>query len=127
MGIYLHDFTDAENVFKNFSEYDWSTSSNTPIMSDEEKADIEILLASYTYQDYSGSAFVLFRKKSDGKLYEVNGSHCSCYGLEGQWLPEETNINELKHRLENGRMGLNFDDSNEFRDELLGLLEKMGI
>jgi hypothetical protein len=31
---------------------------------------------------------VIFEK--DGKLWEVNGSHCSCYGLEGQWQPEET-------------------------------------
>lgn len=46
----------------------------------------EILAASYTYEDYSGSAYVLFRK--DGKLWEVNGGHCSCYGLEGQWVPE---------------------------------------
>lgn len=47
-----------------------------------------VLIASYTYEDYNGSAFVLFEK--NGKLFEVNGSHCSCYGLEGQWEPEET-------------------------------------
>lgn len=60
----------------------------------------EILLASYTYQDYSGSAFVLFRK--DGKLYEVNGVHCSCWGLEGQWDPEETSIEALRKRTGDG-------------------------
>lgn len=32
-------------------------------------------------------AFVVFRR--GGRLYEVNGSHCSCYGFEGQWEPEE--------------------------------------
>lgn len=32
------------------------------------------------------SAFVLFDK--GGALFEVNGSHCSCYGFEGQWEPE---------------------------------------
>lgn len=47
----------------------------------------EILAAAYTYEDYSGSAYVLFRK--DGKLFAVNGGHCSCFGLEGQWEPEE--------------------------------------
>jgi hypothetical protein len=46
----------------------------------------EILYASYG--GYEGWAFVLFKRK--GKLYEVTGSHCSCYGLEGQWEPEET-------------------------------------
>jgi len=50
--------------------------------------DSAILYADYTYESYSGSAFVLYEQ--DGKLYEVNGSHCSCYGLEGQWEPEET-------------------------------------
>lgn len=51
-------------------------------------AEDDILLATYEYEHYSGSAFVLFER--DGKLFEVHGSHCSCYGLEGQWEPEET-------------------------------------
>jgi hypothetical protein len=50
--------------------------------------DATILFAQYDYIDYEGFAFVLFKR--DGFLYEVNGSHCSCYGLEGQWDPEET-------------------------------------
>lgn len=58
--------------------------------------DNEILYAGYEYQDYSGSAFVLYER--DGKLYEVNGSHCSCYGLEGQWRPEETSWAALAMR-----------------------------
>lgn len=49
---------------------------------------IEILVAAYSYGNYSGDAFVLYRL--DGELFEVNGSHCSCYGLEGQWKPEKT-------------------------------------
>jgi hypothetical protein len=49
---------------------------------------VEILFAEYHYECYSGSATVIFEK--DGKLFEVNGNHCSCYGLEGQWEPEET-------------------------------------
>lgn len=55
-----------------------------------------ILLASYTYENYSGAAFVLFEK--DGTLFEVNGSHCSCYGLEDQWEPEETSEEALLAR-----------------------------
>lgn len=58
--------------------------------------DIEILLAWYDTGNYEGQAFVLFRL--DGKLFEVNGSHCSCDGLEGQWEPEETNYKALKMR-----------------------------
>jgi len=63
----------------------------------------KVLLAWYGYGDYDGQAFVLFER--DGKLYEVNGGHCSCYGLEGQWDPEETSVKELRHRIENGSLG----------------------
>lgn len=68
--MYLHDWNNIEGVKNDFE------------ISDEQLEDVKILLASYTYEDYDGSAFVLFLR--DGKLYEVNGSHCSCYGLEGQ-------------------------------------------
>lgn len=60
-------------------------------------ADVEILMADYDGGAYEGRAFVLLRK--DGKLYEVHGSHCSCYGLEGQFDPEETSIEELRERI----------------------------
>ena len=65
----------------------------------------EILLAYYDQEDYEGYAFVLFQHA--GKLYEVNGSHCSCYGLSEsnynggsntQWEPEETSIEALRLR-----------------------------
>jgi hypothetical protein len=56
----------------------------------------EILLAWYGYGDWCGSALVLYLK--DGKLFEVNASHCSCNGLEGQWEPQETNWKALAIR-----------------------------
>lgn len=81
---------------------DWSKSKEVGMCSDfqiEESAldGLNILLATYTYEDYSGDAFVLFEK--GGKLFEVNGGHCSCYGLEGQWGPEETTSEALLARL----------------------------
>jgi hypothetical protein len=48
----------------------------------------------------SSSFFLL--KDADGKLYETHGSHCSCYGFEGQFQPEETSVEALKFRIENG-------------------------
>lgn len=58
--------------------------------------DDEILFALYDTPAYEGYALVLYER--DGKLYEVHGSHCSCYGLEGQWQPEETTWAALKLR-----------------------------
>lgn len=61
-----------------------------------------VLFAAYD-GDYDGQALVVFRL--DGKLYEVNGSHCSCYGLEDQWDPELTSHEALWHRIEHGTLG----------------------
>jgi hypothetical protein len=66
--------------------------------------DCELLYAGYTYEDYSGSAFVLYRKGD--KLYEVHGGHCSCNGLEDQWEPEETTVEALRMRPANSWPGL---------------------
>lgn len=62
----------------------------------------EVLFAAYEC-DYEGQALVVFRR--DAQLYEVNASHCSCYGLEEQWEPEETTVEALQHRVERGTLG----------------------
>jgi hypothetical protein len=59
--------------------------------------DAQIIVAAYEYEDYSGAAWVLFRG-DDGALYEVNGWHCSCHGLEGQWEPEPTTVEAIRIR-----------------------------
>jgi hypothetical protein len=48
------------------------------------------------------SSFFLFKEKKSGTLFEVHGSHCSCYGFEGQFEPEETSLVALKDRAEKG-------------------------
>lgn len=58
--------------------------------------DAKVLLNYYEYEDYSGTGMVLYEK--GGKLFEVNGGHCSCNGLEGQWSPEETTLEALYMR-----------------------------
>lgn len=83
--------------------HDWATSQREGMMTDfyiDEAAleGAEILFATYTYEDYSGSAHVLFRR--EGKFFEVVGGHCSCYGLEEQWDPEEVTIEFLLQRID---------------------------
>lgn len=58
----------------------------------------EILLAYESVGSWGcdSSSFFLLRK--DGKLYQNHGSHCSCYGFEGQWEPEETEVDALKRQ-----------------------------
>lgn len=49
-------------------------------------ADANLLIARVSQGGYEGDAFILLER--DGKLFEVNGGHCSCYGFEGQWDEE---------------------------------------
>ena len=64
--------------------------------------DENILIAVYEEEYYEGAAFVLFYQ--DDALYEVNGGHCSCYGLEGQWEPEKTTWAAIRHRFDHGQL-----------------------
>lgn len=114
--MYLHDWADDGNY--NGTGLDGIKGDFR--ISDATLAGVNILLASYTYEDYSGDAFVLFER--GGKLYEVNGGHCSCYGLEDQWEPEETSIEALMHRLDSGGLGKTYGGGNVFADELRAVL-----
>lgn len=58
--------------------------------------DSYVYLAWYDCGGWSGEAWVIYKHK--GKLYEVNASHCSCFGLEDQWGPQETSWEAIKIR-----------------------------
>jgi hypothetical protein len=67
---------------------------------------------------------VIYEK--DGQLYEVHGGHCSCYGLEGQWSPEETSkeylLGEIT-RMENDPNGYHYGKLWEHKDTIKSILE----
>ena len=92
--MYFGDFKDKEDVFRQFEV------SNTE--------GINIIAASYDVNGYDGQAAVIFEK--DGKFYETYGSHCSCYGLDGQWEPEEILVDELRNRIDNGRFAQSYGE-----------------
>lgn len=91
--VYHNDFTCWADVVSGFSEgvpgFQWGTSVKS-IKGAPANEPEEVLWADYTYEDYSGYALVIYRQGD--KVFEVAGSHCSCYGLEGQWEPEEYDI-----------------------------------
>ncbi len=64
---------------------------------------VKVIVAAYDQPDYEGSAFVLLKRGR--KYFEVNGSHCSCMGLEEQWSEEEVTLKELRHRVKEGNLG----------------------
>ena len=96
----------SKRYFENFDGID-SVHANFGIPSETVK-DEEVLYAYYGYGCYCGSATVLFQR--DGKLYEELSSHCSCYGLENTWSPEEVTwdqlaVRNLKWRFEDDKDG----------------------
>ena len=110
--LFLGNFGDKEDVKREFA------------VKDDSLNNAFIILAWYGYGDYDGSAFVLFER--EGQLYEVNGGHCSCYGLEECWDPEETDAKALIHRIDNGNLGQDgYYDENTFGVRLRGMLSGM--
>ena len=56
----------------------------------------QILIAGEWEDSYDGHSYFLLKDKESGKLFEVHGSHCSCYGFEGQFEPEAASIEYLQ-------------------------------
>ncbi len=113
--MYLENFSNLNDVLQEFScSYDHVDEHL------KEYNDINVLLAFYEYANYEGWAFVLFERND--VLYEVNGSHCSCYGLEDQWNPEETSVEALRHRMVKGNLGSGYYGN--FAGELQKILNK---
>src|SRR5687767_5156978 len=62
----------------------------------EELKGVRILVAYESVGSWGcdSSNWFLFRKGR--QLFENHGSHCSCYGFEGQWSPEPTTLKYLR-------------------------------
>ncbi len=93
MSAYRNEFSSWADVVSEFSEgcpgFQWGSSVKC-IKGAPAKEPEEVLWADYETEGYDGSALVIYRQGD--KVFEVSGSHCSCYGLEGQWEPEEYDI-----------------------------------
>jgi len=71
------------------------------VVPDVEDMKYRVIAYCYEAYDYEGDAYVLLER--DGHYYEVQGAHCSCYGLEGQWELQHTTPEALKHRIDHGQ------------------------
>ena len=85
--MYYGEFDNWEDVAGNFGI-------------DETSNDKVVLFAAYDVDGYDGSATVVFVR--NGTFYIVEGGHCSCYGLEGQWEPDEMPLEGLLRMTDEG-------------------------
>ena len=112
--------TDEYEALEDLSDVQYAVRRQQIIAQVQTKADeifgsSNLLFAVYKKYEYaSGYAFVLFEQ--DGVLYEVNGNHCSCYGLENQWDPEETTPESIEHRVLKGSLGRESSPNSEDRN-----------
>lgn len=95
---YFDNFNDYQSMVASFMDAGWDydkREQKTAPLPEGFPADADILFASYgTEEAYSGDAIVVFRRGDD--LFIVNGGHCSCNGLEGQWNPALTTVEALR-------------------------------
>ena len=61
-----------------------------------EKYDILVAYESVGTWGCASSSWFLIKDKTTGELYETHGSHCYCYGFEGQFEPEHTTVEYLQ-------------------------------
>lgn len=66
-------------------------------ISDADLARFDVLVAYESVGAYGcdSSAWLLLKERNTHKLFENHASHCSCYGFEGQFNPEETAVDYL--------------------------------
>ena len=79
------------DVLLQFGKYNWKTKKTTaPECAVPEGT--RLVFHEYTDENYSGNALTLLYNDTDKEWYLNTASHCSCYGLEGQWGP--SNVSE---------------------------------
>jgi hypothetical protein len=103
--MFFGDFTSKRDICEQFRITDF---------------DGTVIFAAYEYEDYSGSAEVIF--VHDGKFFMAQGGHCSCNGLEDQWEPIEMPIDGLRRIIGEGSGMLS-----KFRDGLSEALEMIEV
>lgn len=93
----LKDLTEQEIKDHIASEYGQAPYGEKDSYVQKELENFEILIAYESVGSWgcdSSSWFLL--KQNSGELFEFSGSHCSCYGFEGQYDIESTSVEYLK-------------------------------
>ena len=90
---------------------------------DEKRFDIVVAYESVGDYGCDSSGYFLLREKDGGTFYEVEGSHCSCYGFEDQWEPGQTSLGALKMRNYIGAGGYSGIDSKQLLSIVLKAAE----
>ena len=101
-----------QHIADNYAKEPYDKEAAKPIMERLDRLDVLIAYESVGSWGCDSTSFFVFKDKETGVLYEMHGSHCSCYGFEGQFCLEETTVEALKSRVEYAR-SRNQEDEDE--------------
>ncbi|PHE75142.1 hypothetical protein [Bacillus wiedmannii] len=90
-----------------------------------DKYDILIAYESVGSWGCDSESFFLLNNKETGQLFENHASHCSCYGFEHQFEPEETTVEYLQSEHFGFCNGLYDEDSEGNRDKVMRYIEQL--
>ena len=104
----LEDLKDmSEQDVKNHLAHQYSGEEKYDSATEDDIKKVADILAEYSillaYESVGSwgcdsSSYFLLQHNTSGKLFEIHGGHCSCYGFEGQFDLEETSIEAIKAR-----------------------------
>ena len=107
--------TEAEvkqHIADQYAKTPYDKESAKVVYNELDNLDVLIAYESVGSWGCDSTSFFVFKDKATGILYEMHGSHCSCYGFEDQFGLEETTIEALKSRVEHAR-SRNQDEEDE--------------
>lgn len=99
--ILAGDLMSREDQSSEFSQYqNEGRDENYNRIEVEMPDSLHIFYSYYSYEDYSGYGFLWGYNEETDTFFYNSGSHCSCYGLEGQWDMEDHTYEEMVAVLE---------------------------
>jgi hypothetical protein len=89
--------------------------------------DLEILIGYESVGDWGcdSSSYFLLKNKISDELFEIHGSHCSCYGFENQFDLEPMTLEAIKLRSYLFNTGGYDTESKENVDEAMEFINSM--
>lgn len=100
-GLFLEDLAGLNQVTaKNHiaTQYGQSGYDEIDIAVSDELKKYKVMVAYESVGSWGcdSSSYFLLQNRETGIFYEFSGSHCSCYGFEGQFDPQEAPLEYLK-------------------------------
>jgi hypothetical protein len=117
----------TEHEIKEHLAYQYGIGWETDEVVVECLKNLNILIAYESVGDWGcdSTSYFLLKDKISGELFEIHGSHCSCYGFENQFDLEPMTLEAIKLRNHLFYTGGYDTESKENIDEVMEFINSM--